>query len=142
MFAAILRDARQVDALLKDDGERVARSPGSSSQFRSYPCEHTAKHFWRQYAGIGVVTRAMVAVVEFYSARLVHCAVRKRCCRAAQAEYLQYRFMRHAAERHDRAALSSPLSPPPRVSPAGGVLHAPPFFVGGPPAPRGAAATG
>src|SRR5882724_10197278 len=85
---------------LQSSVKNAAPRPGHGQtlrQLRPYPCEHVAKHLRRQYPRIGVVTRAMVAVVKFYSARLMHRAVRKRCCGVAQAEYLQHRFMRHPA---------------------------------------------
>src|ERR1700681_1332370 len=86
-----------------DDGARVARSPELSAQLRSHLFEYAAKHLWRQHPRIGVVARAVIAVVKFGGAGLMHCAMGKRRRGGPQAQRLQRRFMGHPAERHDRA---------------------------------------
>ena len=77
--------------------------PYGPIQIRFYLRKHAAEHVRRQDPGVGVVTRAMIAVVKFHVAGLVDRAVRERRRGAAQAERLQRRFVRNAAERHDRA---------------------------------------
>src|ERR1700676_104727 len=86
----------------QDDVGVAARSPSFLAQLRPYPSEHVAEHLWRQHPRIGVVTRAMIAVVKVYRAGSMHRAMRERCGGAAKLQHLQHRFMRHAAERHDR----------------------------------------
>src|SRR5450631_2971521 len=73
------------------------------AQLRSYLRKYVAKHLWRQHARIGVVARAVIAVVKFGGADLMHGAMRKRRRGGPQAQRLQRRFMRDPAERHDRA---------------------------------------
>ena len=72
-------------------------------QIRLHLREHAAKHLRRQHPRVGVVARAMIAVVQLQRAGLMHRAVRKRRRGGAKAQHLQHRIMRDPAERHDRA---------------------------------------
>src|ERR1700738_3671573 len=73
------------------------------AQLRSYLRKYAAKHLWRQHPRIGVVARAVIAVVKFGGAGLMHRAMRKRRRCGPQAQRLQRLFMCDPAERHDRA---------------------------------------
>src|SRR5260370_32701601 len=134
-------EARKKARAPQDDVARVARSRELSPQIRSYLRKYAAKHLWRQHPRIGVVARAVIAVVKFGDASLMHRAMRKRRRGGPQAQRLQRRFMRDPAERHDRAQVPHGLDgrdkkfaagvdfrrfrvglrlhpPPPRASPA------------------------
>src|SRR5205814_6325649 len=59
------------------------------TQIRSHLGKHAAKHLWGQHAGVGVVARAVIAVVELESTGPMHGTMRKRRRRAAKAQRLQ-----------------------------------------------------
>ena len=78
-------------------------------QIGLHPREHGAKHVRCQHAGVGVVARAVVAVVKLERPGQVNGAVRERRGGAAQFQHFQQAVMRHTAKRDDRAQARHPL---------------------------------
>ena len=72
-------------------------------QIRAHLGKHPAKHLRRQHPRVGVVARAMIAVVELQRAGLMDRTMSKRRCGGAKRQDFQHRVMRDAAECHDGA---------------------------------------
>src|SRR6266498_3797786 len=58
--------------------DRSAGGSGNSTEFSADLCDHGIEHLRRESAGVGVLTRAMIAVVERNLANPVRACVRER----------------------------------------------------------------
>src|SRR4029077_15732258 len=94
-------------------------APDASLQFRPSPRKHLTKQLWRQHAGMGVVARAMIAVVKFQCAGPMHGAMGEGRGRATKIECFQDCIMRDPAKRDDRAQAWHGLDGHGEIRPAG-----------------------
>ena len=93
--------------------------PYDPIQIRAHFRKHAAEHVGGQHPRVGVVARAMIAVVKLQGAGLMHGTVHKRRRSSAQAQRLQCRIVRDPSQRYDGAQIGHGLDLSDQIRPAG-----------------------
>ena len=96
-------EARTCVRAPQDDAEASSKELVARVQISPHLREHVAEHLRCQHTGVGVVTRAVIAVVKLQCAGPMHRAVGERRVRGFEPDRLKGGIVGDATQHHDSA---------------------------------------